>query len=148
MRMTNLTTIEARLINEADRARVAKALDDLESHEELPELVFQALRRLLKLVVSGHDAIVVGSDEQLTSNQAAVLLGMSRPLLNKLLDEGRIPFHRNGRDRRIAMSDISAYIDDRERTKREYVAAAAGYDQRRVDRLAALAQTPEDESVG
>jgi excisionase family DNA binding protein len=140
--MASLSSIESRLLSPADRVRVAEALSNFEASGELPTPVFDTVRRLLRLVVAGIDVTVVGVDAQLTSNQAAALLGMSRPLLNKLLDEGHIPYHRNGRDRRIAMSDVAAYINERERIKREHVAAAAGYEQRRAERLASLVGIP------
>jgi excisionase family DNA binding protein len=97
------------LLTPEDRARVLEAAGALEALGSLPVPVVDTMRELLELVAAGQDATVVSFDKLLTSNQAAALLGMSRPLLNKLLDEGRIPFHRNGRDRRIALSDLTAY---------------------------------------
>ena len=128
--MPTLTKIDSALLTPEDRARVLEAAGALEALGPLPARV--------EFVAAGQDATVVSFGKLLTSNQAAALLGMSRPLLNKLLDEGRIPFHRNGRDRRIALSDLTAYITERDRLKRAHADAAAGYDQRRAERLAAL----------
>lgn len=135
---TTLTRIESGLLSPAERARVLEAAAGLDFLGPLPKPVVDNVRYLLRLVAAGQDATVVSSDAHLTSNQAAALLGMSRPLLNKLLDEGRIPFHRNGRDRRIAMSDVTSYIAERDRLKQAHAAAAANYEQRRAERLAAL----------
>ena len=135
---TTVTTIDSGLLSQADRDRVAAAaakLDDL----ELPPTVGESMRSLLARVAAGYDTTILTADQQLTSNQAAQLLGMSRPLLNKLLDEGRIPFHRNGRDRRIAASDVLAFISARDELKHAHRLAAAGYESRREERLAAIA---------
>lgn len=141
--MPTLTKIDSALLTPEDRARVLEAAGALEALGPLPARVVETMRQMLEFVAAGQDATVVSFGKLLTSNQAAALLGMSRPLLNKLLDEGRIPFHRNGRDRRIALSDLTAYITERDRLKRAHANAAAGYDQRRAERLAALI-APED----
>ena len=64
-------------------------------------------------------------DRYLTSTAAARMLGVSRPFLVKLLDQGVIAFHRVGRDRRIAVSDVEAYLAERERAKDEFRRNAA-----------------------
>ncbi|AOP54771.1 helix-turn-helix domain-containing protein [Brevibacterium aurantiacum] len=55
----------------------------------------------------------------LTPNQAATRLGMSRTHLYKLLDSGEIIFHRVGRDRRIRIIDLAKFEAQRQRDRRE-----------------------------
>lgn len=64
------------------------------------------------------------ADFPLTTTRAAALIGVSRPFLIKLLNEGAIPFHKVGRDRRIQMSDVQTYLAKREQAKRDFRRAA------------------------
>ena len=48
---------------------------------------------------------------ELTTQEAADLLNISRPTLIKLLDEQAIPYHRVGNRRKVKFTDIRAYQD-------------------------------------
>ncbi len=76
----------------------------------LPPAVLEAAAELLREQARGRDAKLVVVPETLSTQQAADLLGVSRPHLTMLLDRDRIP-HRTtpGGHRRIERSHVEAY---------------------------------------
>lgn len=84
---------------------------------------------LLQHIVSAHnrgsDVALLEFDRELTPNQAAELLQMSRPHLLGFMDRGQLAFHRVGSHRRIRLSDLLDFYDRREKS-RAAVAEAVG----------------------
>jgi len=57
----------------------------------------------------GKVITLVPRTQRLTTQEAADFLGISRPTLVKLLEQGKIPYDKPGRHRRILFSDLLAY---------------------------------------
>lgn len=57
----------------------------------------------------GKAVFVAPCDTRLTTQEAADMLGMSRPTFVKLLESGAIPFERVGRHRRVQLQDVERY---------------------------------------
>lgn len=82
----------------------------------IPASAFEAL--VVDAMSKGQTIVLAPQEEELTSQQAADLLRVSRPHLIQLLDEGEIPFHRVGTHRHIRLEDILAYRRKRSEDRR------------------------------
>ncbi len=79
------------------------------SAAELPPAVISMLRQLLEQLGAGRSISIVPAEAELTPNEAADYLSVSRTFVLKLLDAGQIPFRRVGSHRRIRFGDIRDY---------------------------------------
>jgi excisionase family DNA binding protein len=75
----------------------------------MPTEVRQVLANVVEALRRGQAITVAPHAQRLTTQQAADLLGVSRPTVVKLLQSGRIPFDTPGRHRRIRLADLLAY---------------------------------------
>ena len=107
---------------EASAASVSMRLGEDETALDVPVDVLRLLVRMLAETASGNAVAVSPVDAELTTQQAADLLNVSRPYLVKLLDERRIPFRRVGNRRRILLVDIMAFKHDDESERRAIAA--------------------------
>ncbi len=86
---------------------------------ELPKSVYKLLRQLVRDLARGNAVTVVPYLHELTTQEAADLLNVSRPFLVKLLEKGEIPFRMVGTHRRILFRDLMKYRESRSRSRRE-----------------------------
>ena len=86
---------------------------------DLPAAALPLLRQLLDGIAAGEPVAVVAGDDELSSQQAADLLAVSRPFLVGLLERGAIPFRKVGAHRRVRARDLADYRrrEDAERLK-------------------------------
>jgi excisionase family DNA binding protein len=77
---------------------------------DIPEPVQDLLILILEKMRAGKAVSIVSEeDHALTTQQAADLLGVSRPFLIRLVENREIPFHRVGSHRRIYLRDVLNY---------------------------------------
>jgi len=86
----------------------------------LPRSTLRLLQQALEQMAEGRGVALVPVAEELTTQEAADLLRVSRPFLIKLLDAGAIPCRRVGTHRRVLYSDVQRYLQE-ERRRREGV---------------------------
>lgn len=90
---------------------------------DVPEQVFAALTLVVQAMARGQAVTVAPYATELTTQQAADLLHVSRPHLIKLLEQGEIPFHRTGpgtgAHRRVLLDDVLRYRERRAGRRRK-----------------------------
>jgi excisionase family DNA binding protein len=84
----------------------------------LPLPVYEVLQHVVLAMARGQAVTIAPHNQRLTTQEAADILGISRPTLVKLLDEGLIPFEQPGRHRRVLLRDVIAF-QERRRAERE-----------------------------
>ena len=100
----------------------------------LTEAAFDLLLNVLTEMSRGNAVLVVPINAELTTQEAADLLNVSRPYLVRLLEQQKIPFHMVGRHRRILFKDLMQF---RQQSKRARFKATQD-----------LTQMDEDQGIG
>ncbi len=76
---------------------------------QLPDTVFRLLKDIVRNMQLGRAVVLIPENQQLTTQRAADLLGVSRPHLIKLLESGELPYYKAGSHRRVYLKDLMAY---------------------------------------
>jgi excisionase family DNA binding protein len=109
------------LASHPDAGVVRLRVDDEPGQEVLtvPRGAVELLARVLTHMASGQGVSVVPADAELTTQQAADLLNVSRPFLIGLLDAGEIGYRLVGTHRRVRAESLLAYLhaDDARRAQ-------------------------------
>jgi excisionase family DNA binding protein len=84
---------------------------------DLPPAVSRLVLDLLQLVGKGEAVRLVPFGGELSTQQAADLLKVSRTFLVQMIENREIPHHKVGTHRRIRMEDLLAYKQRRDRTR-------------------------------
>lgn len=84
----------------------------------IPESVFYLLERVTEVMARGDAITVVPVGKEVTTQQAATLLNVSRQYLVRLLEEGRIPYRKTGKHRRLRIEDVLAFKEQRDKDRR------------------------------
>ncbi|MFF0811254.1 helix-turn-helix domain-containing protein [Streptomyces albogriseolus] len=100
-------------------SRTARSDEDIEVRLEtgagdealvLPRPVAEMFASILAALAHGQGVQVMPVDVELTTQQAADMLNVSRPYLIGLLESGEIPFRLVGRHRRVRLADLRQYV--------------------------------------
>ena len=103
-------------------AELHLSLDDQRSSAEIPRQVLTLFLEVLGQLANGNGVTIVPVHAQLTTQQAADLLNVSRPYLIQLLESGELEHKTVGTDRRIRADDLIRYKRARDARTRQAVA--------------------------
>lgn len=103
----------AGVIAHDEAQRLRSALDEmfreLDDSLDVPDSARHAFRRLVDVLESSAEAVVLPSDTVVSSQQAADLLGVSRMTVVRLIDRGELAVEGGGVHRRIAASELARF---------------------------------------
>ncbi len=77
----------------------------------VPATAVRVLADVLARMAEGQSVTLVPLLAELSTQQAAELLNVSRPYFIKLLEEGKMPFRKVGEQRRIRYQDLQCYME-------------------------------------
>lgn len=95
----------------------------------LPKAAIDLLHHLLTEMARGNAVTLIPVHAELTTQEAADHLNVSRPFLIRLLQEQRIPFRMVGTHRRVKFSDLEAYRCETEAARKEAMQELADQSQ-------------------
>ncbi|HIT74803.1 MAG TPA: excisionase family DNA-binding protein [Candidatus Avipropionibacterium avicola] len=87
---------------------------------ELTEQLHEILKRVVQALSNGQSISILTRDQEISTQQAAEILGLSRPTVVRLIEDGELPAHVPGAVRRkLRLADVLAYREElRERRNR------------------------------
>ncbi|WP_375192367.1 excisionase family DNA-binding protein [Marinobacter sp.] len=114
----------------ADRVQMSLRGSNGETDElVLPGHVIQILLDVLSEMSRGNAISLIPHHQELSTQEAANLLNVSRPYLVGLLEKGDIPFRKVGAHRRVLLTDVLTYKESIDRQRRETLAELTALSQ-------------------
>jgi len=86
---------------------------------KIPPSAFRFLNTVLQLMAKGKAITIIPSDTEISTQQAAEMLNVSRPHVVKLLEKGELPCHKVGTHRRIKLKDLEDYKAKMDKKRRK-----------------------------
>ncbi len=116
---TRLAKTSSRRLAPFSNRNLLVRLADTDETVELPATAVRLLVDLLSAMAEGNAVTLIPIHAELTTQQAADLLGVSRPFLVKQLQENAIPFRKVGTHRRVLFNDLMTYKREMDRKRLE-----------------------------
>ncbi|MCY4060814.1 MAG: helix-turn-helix domain-containing protein [Chloroflexi bacterium] len=107
----------ARHIQKGEDLKIRVEGDQEEEVIVIPAAIVTLLLGMLRMKANGLSMALAPIHSELTTSQAAEIIGVSRPHLIKLLETGEIPHHKVGSHRRIQREDVMTYMQQRRRRR-------------------------------
>ncbi|MEV4316444.1 helix-turn-helix domain-containing protein [Actinocrispum sp. NPDC049592] len=122
-----LPHIEEYLANHETQESLRLLVDD--EPLEVPRTAVELLARILAHIATGQGVYIVSAHAELTTQQAADLLNVSRPFLIGLLNAGEIEYRTVGRHRRVKAESLREYMRDDDAKRRQAAAELSALNQ-------------------
>jgi excisionase family DNA binding protein len=90
------------------------AIRTLDGEIELPTPARRAIEQVLAELAAGNAVHVLGDEHDMTTQEVAELLGLSRTFVVRLVDDGKFAGHFAGSHRRVRAADAFAYQRQRQ----------------------------------
>ena len=92
---------------------------------ELPDEIYRILLQVTEALSQGFGVSIVPVSQRLTTQQAADILGISRPTLVRLLDSGLLPYEQVGTHRKVMLRHVIEYREKKRAAQYEALAATS-----------------------
>ncbi|GAB06362.1 helix-turn-helix domain-containing protein [Gordonia amarae] len=141
---TTGTTVNPQPRDADELAKVLRFIEEHEGHHGAPESALfltgantrdrveltgqlhEILKRITQALSSGQSISLLAGDEVISTQQAADLLGLSRPTVVRLIEEGELPAHVPGAvRRRLHVADVLAYRDELHQRRNNFIAESS-----------------------
>jgi excisionase family DNA binding protein len=96
---------------------------------ELPPLVTEMLKEILKATAAGKAVSLVPVDAEISTQQAATLLNVSRPFVVGLVEKGILSARMVGNQRRLPLQEVLDFKAENRAQRRATLAKLAAHDQ-------------------
>jgi excisionase family DNA binding protein len=87
----------------------------------IPDSIYQVLLQVVHAMASGKTISIIPQEQELTTQQAAEILNVSRPYLIKLLEQDEIPHIKVGSHRRVRFDDLMKYKQHRDTERSKFL---------------------------
>ena len=113
----------------AETALAALAAGQRVATDDLPPIVTRLLMDILEETAAGNAVTLVPVEAEVTTQQAADLLNVSRPFLVGLVENGTLPARMVGKHRRLFLRDVLAYRADQFAKREQALDEIVAFDQ-------------------
>ncbi|MDR0959639.1 MAG: helix-turn-helix domain-containing protein [Propionibacteriaceae bacterium] len=110
------------LVRDAEALHHALETEGDEVSVSLSRGTAEMLARLIEAQSNGQEIVITHGLQEVSPAEAALMLGMSRPQVRKLMDRGALPYRMVGSHYRIAIEDVRAFLDAERRRRKEALA--------------------------
>ena len=114
---STLTTVLEKIHSEQTEIKIEESKNKI----RIPLSALKVLAEVLKAMGEGKMISIVPIAAEVTTQAAAEILGCSRPYVVKLLEEGRIPFVKVGKHRRIKFEDVMKFKQSIKKQQKQHL---------------------------